>query len=65
MSSCYVCNTKVQCLAVLRTSLRATEPVGTVNGQTDGEQGYTYIMVTLAAGTLQGGGRNIGTQQEP
>ncbi len=37
-----------------RTILRATEPVGSVDGQIDGEQGYTCVMVTVGAGILQG-----------
>ncbi len=45
------------------TTLRATEPVGSVNGQIDGEQGYTCIMVTLVAGILQDGGCSIESLQ--
>lgn len=31
------------------TTLRAVEPVASVKEQTDGEQGYTYIVITFVA----------------
>jgi len=45
------------------TNLRATEPCGSVDGQIDGEQGYTCIKVTLVARILQDESYSIESQQ--